>query len=290
MSAALEVMYKRGDKDDIGEVLQNYSKEAYGEDNIRFQKELNDICLTFKSEDIDVAQWAKANMMRRGMNGKGKDLEAYIDYETWAKGELLAGDHDFKAARKTSRVELGNALSSWEAIASADRTMWNQMLDAQKAGVIAKDADGREVLATYPIKYLRSAVCSGKMDGERLESFNKFFTGGYDSSKSIDDPANAFFKDHKEAYAANILNFLGEMTAPQLSMLKTATITKLNETMLAVDAGKDNATITINGQTVSKRLHDALNTQINQLNTEKSMASQRTGMNPAVRKLLGVND
>ena len=80
------------------------------------------------------------------------------------------------------------------------------------------------------------------------------------------------------------------MTAPQLSMLKTATITKLNETMLAVDAGKDNATITINGQTVSKRLHDALNTQINQLNTEKSMASQRTGMNPAVRKLLGVND
>ncbi|MCQ2571064.1 MAG: hypothetical protein MJ154_02345 [Candidatus Saccharibacteria bacterium] len=289
MSAALEIMYKRGDKDDIGDVLQRFSREAYGEDNIRFQKALNDICLGMKAEDLDVAQWAKANMMRRGMNGKGRDIEAYIDYETWAKGETLAGDHDIKAARKTSRVELGNALSSWEAIATADRTMWNQMLDAQKAGIIAKDANGNEVLATYPIKYLRSAVCSGKMDGERLESFNKFFTGGYSSSNSAED--NAFFFAHKDSYTSNIIEFLEAMTAPQLATLKTATITKLNEAMLAADGAEDATKyVMINGQKINKRLHDALQTQINQLNTERSMATQRTGMNPAVRKMLGVND
>lgn len=290
MSAALEIMYKRGDKDDIGDVLRRYSKEAYGEGNIRFQKELNDICLTFKSEDLDAAQWAKANMMRRGMNGKGKDIEAFIDYETWSSGATLAGDHDMGAASKTNVVVLGNALNGWKDIASADRTMWNQKLDDQKAGIIAHDANGNENLATYPIKYLRSAVCSGQMDGERLASFNKFFTGGYDSKKPADHPDNKFFFDHQDSYASNILSFVGDMTAPQLATLKTATITQLNEAMLAIDGNAAGATVTINGQVVNKRLHDALQTQIHQLNTEKSMASQRTGMNPAVRKMLGVRD
>ena len=141
MSAALEVMYKRGDKDDIGAVLSKYSKEASGEENIRFQKELNDICLTFKGEDIDVAQWAKANMMRRGMHEKGVNIESYIDYETWSKGETLQGDVAIDKARKTSRVELAAAMSSWEPIATADRTMWNQMLDDQKHGIIAHYPD-----------------------------------------------------------------------------------------------------------------------------------------------------
>ena len=80
------------------------------------------------------------------------------------------------------------------------------------------------------------------------------------------------------------------MTAPQLATLKTATITQLNEAMLAIDGNAAGATVTINGRVVNKRLHDALQTQIHQLNTEKSMASQRTGMNPAVRKMLGIKD
>ena len=128
------------------------------------------------------------------------------------------------------------------------------------------------------------------MDGERLASFNKFFTGGYDSKKPADHPDNKFFFDHQDSYASNILSFVGDMTAPQLATLKTATITQLNEAMLAIDGNAAGATVTINGRVVNKRLHDALQTQIHQLNTEKSMASQRTGMNPAVRKMLGVRD
>ncbi len=287
MSAALEIMYKRGDKDDIGEVLQKYSKEAGGDENIRFQKELNDVCLTMKGEDLDVAQWAKANMMRRGMNGKGKAVESFIDFETWAKGELLAGDQDISAARKTSRVELAEALSNWDPIATADRTMWVQMLDQLKSGIIPKDANGNENLALYPLKYLRSAVCSGKMDGERLDSFNKWFVGGYNSNKPLTDPDNAFFNAHKSSYETNILKFIGEMTAPQLATLKTATLTKLNDAMLAIDP---NNTITINGKQISQKLYDAVNTQRDQLNNEHSMAGMRTGMNPAVREMLGIND
>ncbi len=287
-SAALEVMYNRGDKDDIGEVLSKYSDKIYGEENIRFQKEINDICLSFKAEDLDVAQWAKANMMRRGMNGKGVDIAAYIDYKSWFEGKTIAGDNSDKHVKKTSRVELYNALSSWDAVASADRTMWNQMLDMMKDGSIPRDANGKENLATLPIKYLRSAVCSGKMDGERLESFNKFFTGGYDKNGSASD--NAFFFAHKDSYAENILKFVGEMTAPQLATLKTATITKLNEAMIAIDGVGEGKSVEINGNTMNKRLMDALKGQIKILNTEHSMASQRTGMNPAVRSMLGVKD
>lgn len=308
MSAALEVMYKRGDKDDIGDVLKKYSSLAK---DIGFQKELNDICLSFKAEDIDVAQWAKANMMRRGMNGKGKQIEAFIDYQTWAKGEILAGDADVAAARKTSRVELGNALSSWDAIATADRTMWNQILDDQKAGIIAKDAGGKEILPVFPIKYLRSAVCSGKMDGERLQSFNKFFTGGLkvtmkknargedtdeiDWVATRDDSENKFFYDHIESYTKNIEEFLKDMSANQLGTLKTATLETLNNALVARYGNNDSDVIEVevNGKKkrISKQLRGVLlQTQINQFNTEKSMASQRTAMNPAVRKMLGIKD
>ncbi len=302
MSAALEVMYKRGDKDDIGDVLLKYSNQIMNESDIRMQKELNDICLSFKAEDLDVAQWAKANMMRRGMNGKGKEIRSYIDYETWAKGEILEGDKDVGAARKASRVELGIALSSWEAIATADRTMWNQIIDAQKAGIIAKDADGKEVLATYPIKYLRSAVCSGKMDGERLESFNKFFTGGYkkvlDEHGNVDwtatKDANKFFFQHQSSYKENITKFLQEMSANQLGTLKTATLNAFNDALNAIDGANgadiDSYTQDMGGTRVNKKLLDALETQRKQFNTEKSMASQRTAMNPAVRKMLGIKD
>lgn len=299
-SAALEIMYKRGDKDDIGDVLKNYSKEVMGEENIRFQKELNDICLSFKAEDLDVAQWAKANMMRRGMNGKGKQIEAYIDYETWARGGTLVGDIDTTAALKTSRIELGNALSSWEAIATADRTMWNQMLDDQKAGIVIKGKDGKPVLPIFPIKYLRSAVCSGKMDGERLESFNKFFTGGFklirDTQGNVDWTAtknsadNAFFYQHMDSYASNVEKFLSEMSANQLGTLKTATLESLNNVLLA-KFGTDQKNVTmVDGKMVSNKLTEFLDTQINQFNTEKTMAGQRTAMNPAVRKMLGIKD
>ena len=119
-------------------------------------------------------------MMRRGMNGKGKQIEAYIDYETWARGGTTCRRPRYgRCKQRQTSIELGNALNGWKDIATADRTMWNQKLDDQKAGVIAHDANGNENLATYPIKYLRSAVCSGQMDGERLASFNKFFTGGF---------------------------------------------------------------------------------------------------------------
>lgn len=308
MSAALEVMYKRGDKDDIQKVLMQHSNEVYGDKNIRFQKELNDICITMKGEDIDVAQWAKANMMRRGMHGKGFTVASYIDYDKWAKGETLensadpqnvdarVGDKDFGKVRKTCRVELAKAMSSWEPIATADRTMWNQMLDSQKDGAVLKDAAGNENIAVFPIKYLRSAVCSGRMDGERLESFNKWFTGGFDDTKDVNGKfigtQSNYFTSHKQQYQDAAVEFLRDMTAPQLASLKTATIEKLNDMLVYIDQNNNvpNSTTVVNGKIMSTRLLDSLKPQINQLNTERSMATIRTGMNPAVRKMLGIVD
>lgn len=297
MSAALEIMYKRGDKDDIGDVLAKFSSEVADDKDIRFQKELNDICLTMKSEDIDVAQWAKANMMRRGMNGKGFKVQSFIDYESWMRGDTLAGDategeDDYGKVRKTCRIELANAMSSWDPIATADRTMWNQMLDAQKNGILTKNKNGDETVTVYPIKYLRSAVCSGRMDGERLESFNKWFTGGFKRGGTNED--NAFFWAHEDEYVENVEKFLGEMSANQLGTLKTATLEAFNNVLLEHYGEKDEDVIIIGEgekkKVISKYLRDALETQITQFNTEKSMAGQRTAMNPAVREMLGIKD
>ena len=106
------------------------------------------------------------------------------------------------------------------------------------------------------------------MDGERLDSFNKWFVGGYNSNYSLDDNKNAFFKNHKDIYEKNILEFLSDMTAPQLATLKTATLKKFNEAMLALHP---NDYIEIDGEQISSLIYNAVNTQRTQLNTEKSM-------------------
>jgi hypothetical protein len=168
--------------------------------------------------------------------------------------------------------------------------MWNQMLESQEQGVIAKDRAGTENLAVFPIKYLRSAVCSGRMDGERLESFNRWFTGGYNAKESFAGQSD-YFKNHSSQYADIAKSFLEGMTAPQLATLKTGTIKQLNNMMLTIDEGNgiDDWTM-VNGVRMSNKVLHYLETQIQQLNTERSMAAIRTGMNPDVRKMLGIND
>ena len=134
------------------------------------------------------------------------------------------------------------------------------------------------------------------MDGERLESFNKWFTGGFDDTKDVNGKfigtQSNYFTSHKQQYQDAAVEFLRDMTAPQLASLKTATIEKLNDMLVYIDQNNNvpNSTTVVNGKIMSTRLLDSLKPQINQLNTERSMATIRTGMNPAVRKMLGIVD
>ena len=142
------------------------------------------------------------------------------------------------------------------------------------------------------------------MDGERLESFNKFFTGGLkmtyttvNGQKVVDwdatmaDSSNAFFLAPQDDYAKNVETFFTEMAASQLGTLKTATLESFNNVLLMKHGhGANDVTVRDDGTVVSNKLLKFLGVQINQFNTEKSMASQRTAMNPAVRKMLGIKD
>ena len=150
------------------------------------------------------------------------------------------------------------------------------------------------------------------MDGERLESFNKFFTGGFkkeyvtdangrfildaNGNKQVDWAAtassenNIHFYGHEDAYVKNVTKFLSEMSANQLGTLKTATLESFNDVLLAKYGTDNNNAEMKGGKLVSKHLTGALHTQIEQFNHERSMAGQRTAMNPAVREMLGIKD
>jgi hypothetical protein len=84
------------------------------------------------------------------------------------------------------------------------------------------------------------------------------------------------------------------MSANQLGTLKTATLNAFNDALNAIDGANgadiDSYTQDMGGTRVNKKLLEALETQRKQFNTEKSMAGQRTAMNPAVRKMLGIKD
>ena len=108
------------------------------------------------------------------------------------------------------------------------------------------------------------------------------------------DEDNAFFRAHKEEYVKNIKKFLSEMSANQLGTLKTATLEAFNNVLLEYYGENDKDVIIVGEgekqKVISRYLRDALETQITQFNTERSMAGQRTAMNPAVREMLGIKD
>ena len=359
MSAAIAVMAKRGDHGDIIEVLRDHSTEVVGDDdpnNIRFQKELNDICLSLKGENTVLWSYGKANMIRRGKHDNGsQDLIAgFTDFASFVEGKNAEGDIDFYSAAtqqslKNLHDSLDNGTKSFTAtdgptalttaeknllkaektfnmidmrkifenvrdnkiVGDMDRTVFNKMLDfavGDEAHGVAP-IDMKEYYMTW-VKGYRDSVCSGKMDGEQLDSFNNYFTMGFGSEKqalyereALDEYGNVRHRDdgsiiyNYDIVDEKINEFFRDMGANQLASLKTATLFKFSDTLNDIDRKHGMADADIydlvecqDGKTrkINKRVKELLAGEIASLN-KANMNGTRSGMNPILRELLGIS-
>ncbi len=284
MAAAISVMAKRGDFKDIEDTLFAHSAEIAGD--VRMQKQLADELITKKADDQILWAYAKANMIRRGMytndtsNGDPTRLAPFIDFQAFIRGDHMAEDVDNGAWKVTSLDKILEDVKGAGTTATQDRTVFKAMLSFMKKGQMPiVDANGKPTLH-IPMKYIRSAAVSGMMDGEQLGTLNKYITFGYDKDAATQDP---FFTANQAIVEQNISSFFRDMAAQQLVSIKSSTFTTLNDAMLAIDPS---SATTVNGHQVSQKILDALHNQITSVNQPNYAA--RSGMNPAVREMLGI--
>ena len=143
-TAAMLIMAKRGDHGDLIRSMVNNSDKISGETNFAMQKNIADTALSLKKENVYMWAWAKANMIRRSMNGKGMDVDPYIDMRTFLSGRQAAGDAQHTAAanrqsvfdstKKASLQQIFNDLNGWSTLATQDRTVYKEMFEIQAEG------------------------------------------------------------------------------------------------------------------------------------------------------------
>jgi len=330
--AAIQVMAKRGDHKDIMDIFRDGSENivqkatdtaAESQKKIRFQKELNDVCLGLKSDNQILWAWAKSNMIRRGKynhavaDGETPVLDAFIDFDSFINGSVASeaernrifnADGDFvdnKAKADYGMINMESILTNvrdGKIFGDADRTMYNYFTKAAAKGQV--DAEHYYFTAT---KHLRASASCGKMDGEQLAAFNNFYTMGFSK-----DGDNELFEANKGLVYKKLKEYFKDMNASQLTGLKTATLMQFNDAMIALDEGLTDAdvnsgmygaditeimkaenrgttSVDIDGKEVkvSNLLLNLLTGEINQLN-KSSAINSRSGMNIAVRKMLGI--
>ena len=281
MSAAIKVMAKRGDYDALTDVLSSHSGEI--SNDVRVQKQLADTLITMKSDDALLWSWGKALMMRRGMSGAGKQIEAYVNLSDYIRGTNLAGDIDAGAAAKVARATLVPNIGDPGIAKTQDRTFWKSIQEARVNGVIS---DPRDLVLS--MKQIRSAAASGTIDGETLATINSLLTGGFDKIQAgtANAQETAFFNNNIAGIRANVIDYLKDMSAGQLVTSKSGTMKALNDFLMHIDPG--NTVTTAAGKVVNAEFYNLFENQRAALN-KQTATSQRSTMNPEVRKMLGID-
>ena len=311
MSAAIEIMAKRGDYQDIQRVLRDNSHKLVGEEHLYTQKVLNDTLIRMKQDDPYLWAYAKNNMIRRsintskGVNTDGENgtsgLEAFVDFKTFLTNRRQAGDgsEDYD---KVSFSHILEGLKDGKLFSSADRTSFKGVLKAIQTGTVPVDDQGHAKILVEPVKFARASLCSGNMDGEALDSYNKLFTLGYKGATQEayhefrGTEAGIVFERYKSQVNSNLEEFFRDMSVSQLASTKTATLFQFNDAMNAIDDFADGSYENVDIGTpgnpkivkLNNRLRTLLGDKIADLN-RNNMAGTRSNMNPAVRQLLGIN-
>lgn len=368
MKAAIAVMAKRGDHGDIIEELTAHSAEVMGDDNpqnIRFQKELNDICLSLKGDNTVLWSWGKANMIRRGKHDAGQALAGYIDLDSFRKGLNIEGDgtldkvftaaelsqlealhqqikedpnkrstlnstemalleKEGKAKKNLSMVDMQTIFQNvrdGKLVGDMDRTVFNNALKYAQSD---ESAPMSNYYMTW-VKGFRDSICSGKMDGEQLDSLNDYLTMGFDTGNPslfyreyVDE--NGDRKHNYDLVDKELEEMFRDMSANQLSSFKSASLLKFNDALNAIDAARaaqkaredasaqgitdenrikemikekveasyDTVTTQDNKERhVNKRMTDLLKNQVAALNKDTAV-NTRSNMNPVIREMLGI--
>ncbi len=223
MEAAISVMCERGDQNWILEELERNSRDMYldlsasdSEKNemMRFQKHLLDATLPLKRDNVFLAAWAKANMIRRAKHEMGDSIAEFISFKDFINGVQLDGDSE-EDAKKLSATAIINAYKDGGYFKDQDRTVFDQMLkfkvesDSELGEAVIHDD-----LVLFREKDIRSGLASGEMDGEQLENALDYFTNGYFKSHNMDTEGARKAKYHagekKAAYADFSEEHMGE--------------------------------------------------------------------------------
>ena len=224
MEAAITVMTERGDQNWILEVLEKKSRHLYLPEEasdleknrmMRFQKHLLDSTLPLKKENVFLAAWAKANMIRRAKHEMGSEIGAFISFKDFINGVQLAEDKNKEDADKLSATAIINAYKDGGYFMDQDRTVFDQMLKfkVEADSELGGDSVVNDDLVLFREKDIRSGLASGKMDGEQLENALDYFTNGYFKShdmktgarkeKYVSDAKKAKFADFAERHMGN---------------------------------------------------------------------------------------
>ena len=329
MSAALEIMAKRGDYGDIQRVVRENSDKLKGPENLYMQKVLNDTLIKMKADDQRLWAYAKNNMIRRAINSKGGEMEGFISFKEFLRNQKVGIDSDDNFA-KVSYINILNNLKDGKIFAGADRTSFKGMLESIEAGdvpTIMKDGKLKNVILPEPVKYARMSLCGG-MDGEALDSYNNLFVLGCkfnygtndDGSVNIEETIkslnalkkdgtrkNAAFLDHLDEVKENLDVYFRDMSTGQLASTKTATLSRFNDTMNILDilqaqeeAKRTGKAVNLDDIFTTKEVEGMGKVRLNKRLVQSlggkiselnrnTMSSTRANMNPAVCQLLGID-
>ena len=283
LTAAIEVMAIRGDHDQINSILREKTPSLLEDtpENLQMRKALRDVGIRMKAENAPFWAYCKANLIRAGMNGSGKEIAPFCDFETFMRGETMDGDVDQAAIKKTNSFNILQNIADPTVAKSQDRTVFGDLLDMQHSGIIPIRDDG-SLSAGFSIKQLRTGATLGTMEGEQLEALNHLITAGV-NKPNVD---MAWVQRNHDAIESNILDFVGNTSASQLACMKTATINAINDALIKLNPADVRI---LNGHRISGKLADAVQPQTAEL-CRPNAVSDRNRMNPAVREMLGISE
>ena len=207
------------------------------------------------------------------------NLAGFIDFGTFIKGEKMDGDVQLSAADEQRYKELSEMTHEDRERAfsdantgAADKNLYDRiskarqdfsMVDARSIMEHIRDnktlGDNDRTVFNARLKYgqkgeipieryymtwekaFRDSICSGKMDGEQLESFNNYYTMGFGTA---DD--SLFYGECKDGRHANnydivyehMKKFFADMSTTQLSTFKTGSLDKFNKALNEIQRQK----------------------------------------------------
>jgi hypothetical protein len=234
VSAAMQVMIKRGDTDMVSDALADYTPTMLDDtpENYTMQKRISDSLLGVKQDAAQLAAYAKAvNIVRaKALARRDKIERARADgsydpnnVEEFAEIAEFGTFQEFVEDRgvfKQVGLGLEKVLGDYSdnVVPTQDRTVFKYLRKSGKLGFRMKD--------------YRSGLTSGRMEGERLQTATDAVVGF--ELKEINAGLNA---DQKAFAEDRIREFVEPMAAVQIAGFKSDTV---NRFALALsDNGKD---------------------------------------------------
>ncbi len=280
MDAAIAVIRQRGDFNLINDVVK--AKSADIADDQVMQKHLSEALLGIKGDYGMLGAYSTAIMKRRGMSSSGRNIEAFIDYDTFLRRTPLAGDVDTTAAEKVSLEFLMKSYADYNFATTQDKNTFKDILANQIDGTFSPR------YMAFSDKQVITALFSGKQNGEALTNLISLITGGYSKANRSQEEI-AFFNNNQAQIHDYITNtVLANMTTNNVTSGKSDVFVALNDVLTATNPA-ETTTINFEGNdiVVSNELRNILQNQVNALNRTNAVG-QRSGMSKKVRAILGI--